>query len=117
MRVEADLFSGRPNPSFTLDAEQAATLATLLRGLPAGGQRHEPPGLGYRGFVIRDTGDALPSCTALRAFHGTVSAECGQETRDLADPARTVERWLLAVARPKLTADVYDVLRSEVQGH
>jgi len=114
MRVEADLFSGRPNPSFTLDAEQAATLATLLRGLPAGGERREPPGLGYRGFVIRDTGDALPGCTALRAFHGTVSAECGAETRELSDPAQTVERWLLDVARPKLTAEVVDVIRGEL---
>ncbi|HEX8903369.1 MAG TPA: hypothetical protein VF771_00860 [Longimicrobiaceae bacterium] len=114
MRVEADLFSGRPNPTFTLDAEQAATLATLLRGLPAGGQRREPPGLGYRGFVIRDAGDALPGCTTLRAFHGIVTAECGAESRDLADPAQTVERWLLDVARPKLSAEVVDVIRGEL---
>ena len=114
MRVEADLFSGRPNPSFTLDVEQAATLATLLRGLRAGGERREPPGLGYRGFVIRDTGDALPDCTAIRAFHGTVAAECGAETRLLADPAQTVERWLLDVARPKLTAEVVDAIRGEL---
>lgn len=114
MRVEADLFSGRPNPSFVLDAEQAATLATLLRGLHAGGERREPPGLGYRGFVIRDTGDALPGCTSLRAFHGIVQAECGGETRLLADPAQTVERWLLDVARPRLTAEVVDAIRGEL---
>ena len=116
MRVEADLFSGRPNPSFTLDGEQAATLATLLRSLPPHGERREPPGLGYRGFVIRDTGDALPGCTALRAFHGTVAAECGPETRLLADPAHTVERWLLDVGRPHLEPAVYDAIRGELPG-
>ncbi|HEX8903871.1 MAG TPA: hypothetical protein VF771_03460, partial [Longimicrobiaceae bacterium] len=63
---------------------------------------------------IHDAGDALPGCTELRAFHGTVSASCGAESRDLADPGQTVERWLLDVARPHLEPAVAEVIRGEV---
>jgi len=114
MRVEAYLFSGRPNPSFTLDAGQNCAIAALLRALPSGGEPREPPGLGYRGFVIRDAGAALPGCAELRAFQGVITANCGDERRVLSDPGRTVERRLMELGRAHLEPGVYEAIQSDL---
>ena len=57
VRVEADLFSGRPNPAWTLSSGEATELARRLEKVEA--RRGEPapvgaagPGLGYRGLVV-----------------------------------------------------------------
>ena len=115
MRVEADLFSGRPNPDFTLSPDQASDLLRLLRELPPGATQVEPPGLGYRGFLIHDPGSAFPGCNAWRAFHGTVTGECGSESRIFADPSRRLERWLLKVSFGRLDPGIYAAIAGDLQ--
>ena len=64
LRVTADIFSGRPNPSWTVtdEAEARATLrdlgregTTLTDAEPAGA------GLGFRGLWVEALGDDLAS--------------------------------------------------------
>ena len=114
MRVEADLFSGRPNPVWTLDADEADDLADLLRLLAHDGAAPEPPGLGYRGMVVHGVETALPGCTSVRAFRGAASAECGGSPRVYADPDRGLERWLVETARRRLDPDLFAVIQAEV---
>ncbi|MDX6448354.1 MAG: hypothetical protein QOG29_1140 [Gaiellaceae bacterium] len=92
MVVELDVFSGRPNPRWELDEPTANPLRRLLSQLTvAGVTPPEPPGLGYRGFVVADDGREL------RAYNGYVT---GSDVV-LADPARAVERFLLAQLPPE----------------
>lgn len=86
MLVELDIWSGRPNPRWELDASSVERLRVAQAGLePAGGPPPEPPGLGYRGFrYVLDGGE-------WRAFAGTVSGPEGA----LRDPDRRIERQLL----------------------
>jgi len=116
MRVEADLFSGRPNPAWTLDAGEAADLADLLRLLAPGSAAPEPPALGYRGITVRGVEPALPGCTTLRAFRGAAVAECATGPRTLSDPARALERWLLETARHRLDPELFEVIEREMGG-
>ena len=53
LRVALDVFSGRPNPAWTLDTEERDALLARLPRLdgPAPGPL-APQRLGYRGFVI-----------------------------------------------------------------
>jgi hypothetical protein len=85
--VEVDLFSGRPNPRFVLDAEETRVLAGLVRALPVGreGQLADA-GLGFRGFRVV----LGPSVLLVR---GTVVLD---ETSAAArhDGERLIERWL-----------------------
>src|SRR5436305_242562 len=85
MRVELDVFSGRPNPVWQLDAHAAAALPALHDALPAGADWQEPPALGYRGFLYAIRSDAC------RAYHGAVHTPHAT----LADPRREVERFLV----------------------
>lgn len=102
MLVELDVFSGRANPRWRLDADQEQRVRALQRGLP---EREdpvpEPPGLGYRGF--RYTLDGVP----WRVWNGTVAGR----GRGLEDPGRTVERLLLELVPPE-----YADLRERIAG-
>ena len=86
MRVELDVFSGRPNPVWQLDAQAAAALTALHDALIAGAGWREPPALGYRGFLYAIRAD---DC---RAYHGAVRTPHAI----LADPRQTIERFLIA---------------------
>jgi hypothetical protein len=92
--AEADLYSGLPNPVWSLTPGAARELGRRVRALQPGGVPAEAPGLGYRGLVVRGAEEVLPGCSELRAYRGTVAAQCGAATRSLADPGRAVERFL-----------------------
>lgn len=85
MRVELDVFSGRPNPRWELNEDSAVALRGLLSRLTvATTTPPEQPGLGYRGFVYASETDGG------RAFRGYVV----RSDVVLADPSSSVERFL-----------------------
>jgi hypothetical protein len=85
--VEVDLFSGRPNPRFVLDAEATRVLAGLVGALPVGrGQELADVGLGFRGFRV------VLGPSALLVRGPVVLDETSSTTRH--DSERQVERWL-----------------------
>ena len=86
MRVQLDMFSGRPNPEWELPAAVERELAQLERGLRPRQPAREPPPLGYRGFVYREGRNAR------RAFDGILTI-AGQSFED---PQRHIERLLVA---------------------
>lgn len=91
VEVELDVFSGRPNPRWTLMAGRAAELGQLIRDLePA--DRPKPPGLGYRGFVLT-SGAAKAS-----VFGGVVSVKRDDDIAHFRD-VHGLEQLLLRQAR------------------
>lgn len=95
MQVELDVFSGRVNPRWQLDADGERRLRAAEAGLPPSGHPvPEPPGLGYRGF--RYVLDGVPR----RAWDGAVARPDGT----LLDAGRTVERLLLDLLPPEYAA-------------
>src|SRR3954447_20325215 len=55
-RVEIDLFSGRPNPSFELDPRATHELLGLLGNLKQSDKAARRDGLGFRGFAVNVEG-------------------------------------------------------------
>jgi hypothetical protein len=53
MRVELDVYSGRPNPGWEITAEEAERLLTAMRQLPERETGRLPDSLGYRGIVLQ----------------------------------------------------------------
>lgn len=97
MRVELDVFSGRPNPAWELAPEEVAELAQRLTGLPRTDQPPGEGGLGYRGFTISNPSRSAGLPAEIRVFSGVLALpENGAMVyhRDEHD----VERWLLAQA-------------------
>lgn len=98
MRVELDVFSGRPNPGWELTAAEAAELARRLAGLAPSATGPAEPGLGFRGYRIvnREGLTGLPH--EIRVFGGALTTLDGGHIRHFADNSE-IERWLLEQAR------------------
>lgn len=113
MRIEADLFSGRPNPSWTAGPEEARVIAALLAGLaPAPEPAKAFEGLGYRGMVLAEVEPEVHPCPRLRVAAEQATCEDAETGTAYADPDRELERRLVEMARDRLPADLYGALAS-----
>ena len=100
--VELDIFSGRPNPSWTLGPAERTALLDLLRDVTApAGPRSLPPGLGYRGLVVRMT--SAGGSEVVRVGDGSIEID-GKYYRD---PDRAIEKIILA-SMPKELKEQFD---------
>jgi hypothetical protein len=97
--VELDAFSGRPNPTWSLNGPEVAELRSRLAGLPAApGQTVPEGGLGYRGFRVRLRGEGSSPEESVYVAKGLVSRGAnGQVYRDTHD----LEGWLRENARAR----------------
>lgn len=112
--VEVDLYSGRPNPAWSLPPEEAARLVERIDGL-APADEAEPPGrLGYRGLRFRLSARGREIASG-ESFDGHLRLQDSAGARHLADPGREVERWLLATGQGKIEPQVYEALRHEAE--
>lgn len=99
--VTLHIYSGRPDPRWTLSAEQEKALTAALARGEAGvqGAARPPKGLGYRGFTIRTaTKGVRPSRLHL---HDRLLARAPGDALGL--PDHGTERWLLDSAGPAVS--------------
>ena len=61
--VEVDIFSGMPNPGWTLSEADATTFRSKVSGLQKTAARSRSANLGYRGLVI-----TMPQETATKIY-------------------------------------------------
>lgn len=117
MRVELDIYSGRPNPAWTLTAEQEGDFRGLLARLRAAGFAPAgvpTPDLGYRGLLV--TG--LAAADGRRPAAGDAVLVRGVVVlwRDagllVADPDRAAERFLARTGRGVAADRVLDLLEA-----
>jgi hypothetical protein len=101
--VTLGIYSGRPDPTWTLTVDEAAAVDAALAALPDGTGTPPVGGLGYHGFSI-----ARPGSTSV-AYLGTV-APPGDGPRPMkADPTRSIERCLLKTSGSHVTPDEYAI--------
>ena len=97
--VELDLYSGRPNPRWELTAEEGRELLRRLGDLEgsAAGFAPEPPGLGYRGFILVPVGPDDGLTERIEVYGGTITIHRGRKAVHYRD-SRDVEEWLFRQA-------------------
>ena len=103
--VTMGIYSGRPDPTWTLTSDEALTLSNIFASLP--NVTGTPPvgGLGYHGFTI-----ALRSGPQI-AYRGAIAAP-GEGTRAMmSDPTRSIERFLLETSKSHVTAAEFEMVR------
>ncbi|MEV7554661.1 hypothetical protein AB0N89_34015 [Amycolatopsis sp. NPDC089917] len=92
--VELDIFSGMPNPAWTLRNAEAAEFQRRLESLPRASDGRIANDLGYRGFVTH------AGATTAHVQRGTVRVGRDGETDFRTDSGRELERWLLQSGKP-----------------
>ena len=114
LAVSLGLYSGRPDPSWTLTDAQSAELTRLLGSLPSAFGDPAEGGLGYHGFYIVP-GEAGRADRTLVAYRGAV-ADLGSGSRPYRlDAKRTVERYLLETGRPYLSATEVEAVETDLR--
>lgn len=98
VRVVLGIYSGRPDPTWTLTGAEAAAVQRALEALPEAAGSPPEGGLGYHGFTVTHLGRTWT------AYLGIVSAAGAGPQILRRDPGRTVERLLLELGRTELTA-------------
>ena len=105
IRIEVDLFSGRPNPAWSPDDATRHQLQSLLAGARDRVDGQSPAlGLGSRGFVITIV-DGVGE-RRYRVFQGTIEFG-GQRFRD---PGGSIETLIRASLPSTLRAEYADLL-------
>ncbi len=90
----ASVYSGRPDPTWPVDAGAAARLVRQWEALPVTSDaRKAAPALGYRGCFLRDAAGH-----EWRAFRGIAETDRDGRRDVRQDADRTFERALLATA-------------------
>ncbi len=112
LEVVLDIFSGRPNPSWVLPHPLEAELVARLEALrPAPAEDvPEPPGLGYRGFIVQAPLDSK-FLAPVRVYRGMVQ----RASEKYVDPERQLERWLLDTAGLSLEGNLEGMVRRELE--
>lgn len=109
--VSLGIYSGRPDPSWTLTDVQVAALVGQLASLPLTYGTAPQGGLGYHGFTILVQQAGQPDQT-FAAYRGTVTGSGDAPGTYRADPQRIIESALLETGRPHLSATVVSVVEA-----
>ncbi|WP_410601113.1 hypothetical protein [Amycolatopsis sp. lyj-90] len=106
--VELDIFSGMPNPAWTLQQAEATEFQRRLEALPPAAAGRIENNLGYRGFVVRSGGTTVLVQRGL----ARVTREGG--TLLHTDSGRELERWLLRTGKPFVDAETFALAEREL---
>ena len=99
--LEVDIYSGRPNPTWTLNDDEISGLEAVLDSLPTTEQCPSPPrdNLGFRGFIVTGVSAHGQDIRRLVVDADCVRTEALDGTRSqLLDERREAHTYLADVA-------------------
>ncbi len=116
MIVELQIFSGRRNPSWQLDAEERDGFLALLDSIKdTSTPRIMPEHLGYRGFLVTREANELGRFVTIYIFQNIALVEGESTTKYYQDPAKKLEKYLLESAGKHLDNDLWSKLKNEIE--
>lgn len=105
--VTLDVFSGVPNPTWTLDADEAEDMLSMWVALATTTTIEYPGILGYRGVLV-DFSDG----SQMWVSRGVVVDDASGAAR--ADTDRALEAWLLESGRGAVDSVLLDSILAEI---
>jgi hypothetical protein len=111
--VELDIFSGVPNPTWSLTDAEADSFMKQLAALPRTAPRQLSGKLGYRGFIVQCM--LGTDAWLVRLQNGIVHISQGGTNTYADDEQRLLERWLLNTGKPHLKAELFEIAEKELR--
>jgi hypothetical protein len=114
--VTLDVYSGKPNPEWSLSDSDAKELLQRIRSLaPAPGGSARPEVLGYRGMEVEIPG-GIDGATRFVFSGGTVSTTRQGVQTYYADPGRKTELWLANTGAGHVKAELLKQVTVQIAG-
>lgn len=108
MQVEVDMFSGRPNPHWELTVPESQEFARRFQSLSAQkGEGFVNAGLGYRGLIVRESGEEVEGDREIVIYNGLVVAKRQGKSKQFTDRNRALEKWLIQTGEGRLDDELY----------
>jgi hypothetical protein len=108
MQVEVDMFSGRPNPHWELTVQESQEFTQRFQSLSADrGEGTVNEGLGYRGLIVRESGEEVEGDREIVISNGLVVARGNGKSQLFTDKNRTLEKWLIQTGKGRLEDELY----------
>jgi hypothetical protein len=111
--VELDIFSGMPNPSWTLSDAEATELFDRVGTLSPASARPLAGTLGYRGFIVQLTYRGEPA--VLRIQNGLVQLTSGEMVEHFDDPGRQLERYVLVSGESAVSPEILAMVARDLE--
>lgn len=105
-----DVFSGKPNPNWTLSSEQVNQLKNMLSDLSESTSVEAPP-LGYRGFIIQNSSQDPDLPDEIRAYNQILSIDRGGDMSFKQD-TNNIEGWLVNQANTLGYGEIIEKFRT-----
>ena len=112
IKIELDVFSGQPNPEWTLSADDATYLLGKPWNLPEIPLSHFDEPLGYRGILVYVSGNQR---TTYRIWQKVVTKDNDGKMTAYQDSNRSLEKWLLLSGRSSLQIDLFEIVKKEIE--
>jgi hypothetical protein len=115
MVVQIDLYSGRPNPRWSLDEAQSAELIRRLDAMPEVDKGEPAQGLGYRGVIVTMQDGASGRPVTIIVSAGIVLERFYNGTeRRRRDLGRSLESWIINTGRSHLDPTIYKHIKQQL---
>ena len=111
--VELDIFSGMPNPTWSLTDEEENSFVKRLAALAASCSSELSGNLGYRGFIVQRMQGV--NLQLIRIQKGAVQISDGANEVYAADKNRELERWLLNTGKPHIDDELFQIAERETK--
>lgn len=116
VQVELDVFSGRPNPHWTLNQRDSQELLRRLQRLSPTNAGEPSGNLGYRGVILSNPEGAIAGFEWIVCSNGLVVGYKGDSSQKFIDANRNLERWLVQTGKTTLGPDILRSLPQEFGG-
>lgn len=113
--VEADLFSGRPNPNWELSGTLSGHLISYAAQLPDIERQEMFDGLGYRGFLVSFDQAKEDESIVWRVKGAVLEIKQAGTTVYKRDESRSIESRLLESGMPYLDDPIFQRLEREIK--
>ena len=111
--MELDIFSGMPNPTWTLTNGEVDRFTQQLGVLPPSAARELSGNLGYRWLIVQCTRGTKKQ--SIRTQRGIVQISRDERTVYMTDQGRELERQLLNIGKRHLNLDILQIVEREIR--
>ena len=111
--TELDIFSGVPNPTWSLTDAEADRFLQRLAAAPPGPVTELSGNLGYRGLIVQVTHGA--DTQVIHIQNDAIHISKGATKTYARDGNRELERWLLGTGKPYLKDEIFQTVQREIR--